>query len=227
MSTSNSVFASSAGESASITSSSGQCARNASSCVRQLRGSTCSDGNLPPSTYLRAVFRSTPARIAARPTRPCFVISSISFLTCASVVFTDAWSALADHGDGRSARLRMGRCNCRPWGDVTVAQQRRDSLLPMRYVTGPRRDSLLPTRYVTGPRRDSLLPTRYVTSPRRDSLLPTRYVTGPRRDSLLPTRYVTGPRLDALLPMRYVTGPRRDSLLPTRYVTSPRRDSLL
>ncbi|HEY3864561.1 MAG TPA: DUF6615 family protein [Solirubrobacteraceae bacterium] len=57
-----------------------------------------------------------PARIAARPNRPCFVISSISFLTCASVVLTAAWSALAGHGDGRMACLRMGRCNCRPMG---------------------------------------------------------------------------------------------------------------
>ena len=38
-------------------------------------------------------------------------------------LLTAPWSAAADHGAGRSARFRMGRCNCRPSGSVTVAQQ--------------------------------------------------------------------------------------------------------
>jgi hypothetical protein len=36
-------------------------------------------------TYRLAVFRCIPDRIAAKPTRPCLLISSISFLTCASL----------------------------------------------------------------------------------------------------------------------------------------------
>ena len=48
-------------------------------------GVVSSDGSLPPSTYLRAVFRSMPAFIAACPMCPCLLISSINFLTWASL----------------------------------------------------------------------------------------------------------------------------------------------
>ncbi len=53
--------------------------------MRQSRGATISDGSFPAATYFRAVFRSMPAFMAARPTLPCLVISSISFLACASL----------------------------------------------------------------------------------------------------------------------------------------------
>ena len=56
--------------------------------VRHDRGWRICEGNWPSARYLRAVLRSIPARSAARPTLPCLLISSISFLTWASVVRT-------------------------------------------------------------------------------------------------------------------------------------------
>src|SRR5262249_28761230 len=69
---------------------------NASLSVRHERGCFSSDGNFPTSRYLAAVFGSSPARAAARPSLPCLLDSSISFLTCASVAATQAllvWAA--------------------------------------------------------------------------------------------------------------------------------------
>jgi hypothetical protein len=65
---------------------SGQSSSNGSGRVRQLRATVrISDGSLPAATYFRAVFRSMSAFMAARPFLPCLFISSISFLTCASL----------------------------------------------------------------------------------------------------------------------------------------------
>jgi hypothetical protein len=71
---------------------------NGFSRVRQVRGCASSLGSFHSRMYFRAVFRSMSALTAARPTSPCLVISSISFLTCASVVCTQPFSADADPG---------------------------------------------------------------------------------------------------------------------------------
>ncbi|MGC4116978.1 MAG: hypothetical protein QM765_49220 [Myxococcales bacterium] len=66
----------------------GQSSANGSGLVRQSRGVFSSDGSFPSSRYLLAVLRSIPAFIAAMPTWPDFVFSSISRLTCASLTVT-------------------------------------------------------------------------------------------------------------------------------------------
>jgi hypothetical protein len=48
-------------------------------------GLVIAEGSVPAAMYLRAVLRSMPAFIAARSISPCLLISSISFLTCASL----------------------------------------------------------------------------------------------------------------------------------------------
>lgn len=119
------VLASSAGDSRSIASTSLHTSANGSSRVLHARSVFMSDGSFPAATYRRAVFRSMPAFIAAMPTFPCLVISSISFLTWASLTGRTGRSSLGRTAlrYGLTRPLPMGRCSCRPWGDVVVAQQ--------------------------------------------------------------------------------------------------------
>jgi hypothetical protein len=58
---------------------------NGFSRVRHVRGCVISLGSFAAFTYFLAVFRSMSALRAARPISPCLLISSISFLTCASL----------------------------------------------------------------------------------------------------------------------------------------------
>jgi hypothetical protein len=74
-------LASRPGSTSSLAASPSQTSSNGSDRVRHVLGDFISEGSFPAFTYLRAVLRSTPARIAATPTFPCFDISSISFLT--------------------------------------------------------------------------------------------------------------------------------------------------
>ncbi len=77
--------------------------------MRHVRGCASSLGSFPSRMYFRAVFRSMSAFTAARPTSPCFLISSISFLTCASVVLHAAiFREVADPGYARSPSLMDG-----------------------------------------------------------------------------------------------------------------------
>ncbi|WP_242359861.1 hypothetical protein [Anaeromyxobacter sp. SG17] len=93
-------MASRPGACSSLAASSSQNSANGSDRVRQVLGEAISDGSFAAFTYLRAVLRSTLARMAARPTFPCFDISSISFLTCPSVVLTLPRSAAKAGGRG-------------------------------------------------------------------------------------------------------------------------------
>ena len=91
-----------------------------------------SDGSLPSLTYLPPVFRPIPAISAARPTRPCLLISSISFLTCASAPVATISLPLLHLGEGSPpltiCSSRMGRCNCCRWRDVIVVEQGPDGV---------------------------------------------------------------------------------------------------
>ena len=108
----------------------GQSAANGSGRVRQPRGWRICEGNWPAVRYLRAVLRSISARSAARPTLPCLLISSISFLTWASVVLTcnlhhfrklrSIDYRIRPLKDGEVSLSSMGRCNCRRAAHVSI-----------------------------------------------------------------------------------------------------------
>jgi hypothetical protein len=94
---------------------SGQCSTNGSGRVRQSRGAFISDGSLPAAMYLRAVLRSMSDFMAARPSWPCLVNSSISFLTCASLTGRIPRSSRGRPAWPRSCQEARDR-----WGDVVV-----------------------------------------------------------------------------------------------------------
>ena len=118
---------------------------NGSVRVRHLRGVTSSDGSLPPATYFarRLPIHAGFHRGHADTPVLAHLFHQLPHLRVARWSHRPCLHRREEHASTNERRLRMGRCNCRRRGGVTVAQQ---SIRPASYRLKARDGACLQTR---------------------------------------------------------------------------------